>query len=43
MGLTVDKAVSFACFAVVSAHLPSVLYARENGCLSFTSALFLEK
>lgn len=43
MGLTVDRAVSFACVAVVSAHLPSALYARENGCLSFSSASLVEK
>lgn len=43
MGLTLDKVVSFACFAVVSAHLPSMLYARENGWLSFISASHVEK
>lgn len=43
MGLTVDKVVSFACFAVVSAHLSSMLYARENGWLPFTSASHVEK
>lgn len=43
MSLTVGRVVSFACFAVLSAHLPSVLNARENGWLSFTSASQVEK